>query len=741
MERNELIEQLVTTWEERRRRGEDTSVEELCREHPELVDSVREALASRGEQHGELAETSDLASARAADPDITCDVLGPTRELGKLTRLGPFQIVKLMAEGSMGAVYEAVDHDLGRSVALKVMRSEVAGHEKARARFLREARAAAALEHDHIVRIYEVGEDQGIPYLAMQLLHGQTLNERLQQGPSLSNAEVLRIGREIAEGLAVAHACGLVHRDIKPANVWLEEGSGRVKILDFGLARAANETARLTQDGSLLGTPAYMSPEQADGSCELDHRSDLFSLGSVLYRIVTGRFAFAGENLAELLLALARDTPVPPRQLNPGIPPALDELILGLLAKDPAARPQSAQAVVETIRKVEKASVPGAWDGLDLKLQVKDEDALSPRGRKRLPVAVAALVVITGLAVTSGVLLPQILDAAGNIGELSLDSPESVVAVTVTRGGRTAGVLDPARRPALRLPAGSYGLKLTDGTGTLVLASTQVDLRRGARQVVRLVRNIPLASARNRAAALVAALAIMRRSLMSFSIQPAGKPGPAFRLQPEPIFRFNNPVGATKDGAIFLWFGEYDRPEAAVQVYVKRDGQWVQEFTSLSPGPLIAQPRDGPAWSPAQGGVVLETVPDAPRPADTPEQRLRQMSVLAQEFVAEDLFQDRTWQRLGLLAKPLARYGKPGSSLIDGALFSFVLGTDPEAYLMLEARPGNSGPEWQYAFAPMSTYALRATLKDQEVWSLPYRRGPARGPDQPFHVRSFQPED
>ena len=188
-------------------------------------------------------------------------------------------------------------------------------------------------------------------------------------------------------GLAAAHACGLVHRDIKPANVWLEEGTGRVKILDFGLARAANETARLTQDGSILGTPAYMSPEQASSSGELDHRSDLFSLGSVLYRMVTGRLAFPAESLAELLLALVQDNPIAPRQLNPRIPPALDELILGLLAKDPAARPQSAQAVVETIRRLEQAAVPGAWDGLDLKVQVEDEGTLSPRPRKRFPVA------------------------------------------------------------------------------------------------------------------------------------------------------------------------------------------------------------------------------------------------------------------------------------------------------------------------------------------------------------------
>src|SRR5262249_18435498 len=153
-------------------------------------------------------------------------------------------------------------------------------------------------------------------------------------------------------------------------------------------------------------------------------------------------------------------TPVPPRQLNPGIPPALEALILALLAKDPAARPPSAQAVVETIRNVEQAAVPGAWDAVDLKVQVQDEDALAPRAPKRFPAAAVPRprVVIAGLAATAAMLLPPILGAGGNVGELSLDSPEPAVAVAVTRGGKTAGVLDPARRPILRLPAGSYGL-------------------------------------------------------------------------------------------------------------------------------------------------------------------------------------------------------------------------------------------------------------------------------------------
>jgi hypothetical protein len=249
-----------------------------------------------------------------------------------------------------------------------------------------------------------------------------------------------------------------------------------------------------------------MSPEQAGRSGEFDHRSDLFSLGSVLYRMVTGRLPFPAESAAALLLALVQDDPIPPRQLNPRIPPALDALILALMAKDPVARPQSAQAVVEAIQRMEKAAVPGTRDGLDLQVKVKDEDALAPRARKRFPFVGAALFVIAGLGVGSAVLLPRLLDTAADVGELTLDSPVPHVAVTVTRGGRIAGVLDPARHPTLRLPAGSYVLELADTTGTLVLASTQVDLRRGSQQVVRLVRNIPASETRTRADAVVAAL-------------------------------------------------------------------------------------------------------------------------------------------------------------------------------------------------------------------------------------------
>ncbi len=506
-----LIDELVARWEEFQARGEEISTEDLCTDHPELLEALCQALTRRRAERGRVSAegfnatpvvppTVTIDVVRSDDIAAAADGLGPPQGSGEIGRLGPFRLVKLLGEGGMGAVYQAVDSQLGRFVALKVMRPRLADFEEARGRFLREARAAAALEHDHVVPIYQVGEDNGVPYLAMPLLHGQSLSERLRRDSRLPVAEVLRIGREIAEGLAAAHEHGLVHRDIKPANIWIEEGSGRVKILDFGLARVANEAACLTQDGTILGTPAYMAPEQVGGGKGVDQRSDLFSLGSVLYRMVTGRRAFPAENTAALLLALVHEEPVPPRRLNPDVPPALDRLILQLLAKDPDERPQSAGAVVEALRGLEHPGEPAGPLGLDILVQVADADSLvlrpatRPASRRRWPVVLAAVIVpvlvIGGLA--AGLAWqPRLADAVGNRGEMLLESPSPAVAVAITQKGRTVGILEPTARPALRLPAGSYALELSDATGALALATDRIALRRGGRHLVRLVRAAP----------------------------------------------------------------------------------------------------------------------------------------------------------------------------------------------------------------------------------------------------------
>lgn len=280
--------------------------------------------------------------------------LAPPEGPEEIGRLGNYLIRRVLGTGAMGIVFEAQDIHLKRLVALKVMKPTLAAHADFHRRFLREAQLAAAIDHEHIVTIYQVGEDRGVPFLAMKLLQGESLEARLsRKGGRLPLEEVLRIGREIAEALAAAHSRELIHRDIKPANIWLEEDRNRVKIVDFGLARGTGTDAHFTQTGAVIGTPSYMAPEQANGE-EVDARCDLFSLGSVLYRISTGKLPFDGKDTMTVLMALATKTPTPPGKLVPSLPPAFSNLVMRLLSKDRHERPQSAREVVEVIESIER---------------------------------------------------------------------------------------------------------------------------------------------------------------------------------------------------------------------------------------------------------------------------------------------------------------------------------------------------------------------------------------------------
>lgn len=300
-------------------------------------------------------------AARAKTPSFS--FLAPSQGPDEIGRLGPYRILQVLGQGGMGLVFQALDTHLQRPVALKVMKPDLAEESVSKQRFLREARAAAAIEHDHIVTIYQVGEENGLPFLAMQLLRGEPLDKRLERDGPLPVPEVLRIGRETARGLAAAHARGMIHRDIKPGNIWLEvlaDERGvsalrvRVKLLDFGLARSAQDPqTRLTKSGFIVGTPAYMAPEQARGET-VDARADLFSLGCVLYQMATGRLPFTGKDTLAILYALANDHPLPPQTINPDVPLALAELITRLLAKDPAHRPASAREVAEQLEAIER---------------------------------------------------------------------------------------------------------------------------------------------------------------------------------------------------------------------------------------------------------------------------------------------------------------------------------------------------------------------------------------------------
>ena len=275
----------------------------------------------------------------------------PPQNPDELGRLGNYRLLKVLGQGGMGMVFQAEDIALQRMVALKVIRPDKSGRD-ARKRFLREARATAKIEHEHVIPIYHTDEIDGVPFIAMKLLDGQSLEDRLkeQKGP-LPIAETLRIGREMAEGLAAAHAGGLIHRDIKPNNVWLEGEAGKVRLLDFGLARSAENDVHLTQTGAILGTPAYMSPEQARSE-EANERSDLFSLGCVLYRMCTGHRPFHGDNMLSLLKSVAETAHRPVHELSADVPGPLVAMIDRLLAKQQEDRPESAAEVSETLQEI-----------------------------------------------------------------------------------------------------------------------------------------------------------------------------------------------------------------------------------------------------------------------------------------------------------------------------------------------------------------------------------------------------
>jgi WD40 repeat protein len=389
-------------------------------------------------------------------PPEVYQVLAPAGGPDELGRLGAYRILKVLGSGGMGVVFQAEDPDLQRQVALKALRPALAAAENPRQRFLREARATAAIEHEHIVPIYQIGEDRGVPFLVMQLLRGESLADRLKRERRLAPAEVLRIGGEMAEGLAAAHERGLIHRDIKPANVWLAGPHGRVKLLDFGLVRVAEGDAQLTAEGVVAGTPAYMAPEQAEGQA-VDARSDLFSLGCVLYRACTGAAPFPGHNRMAVLASLARHQPLPPRQLNAEIPEGLSDLVMQLLAKDPAGRPPSARAVAEALEGLPLA--PAAV----VAPPAVAVPATGPRQR-RPALAVAAAVLLAGVLVWAAILTlrtPQ--------GTLTVTTAEPDVQVFVD--GQERLTIDSRKVGQVELAPGEHQLAIRRGTEELLTDS------------------------------------------------------------------------------------------------------------------------------------------------------------------------------------------------------------------------------------------------------------------------------
>jgi WD40 repeat protein/serine/threonine protein kinase len=285
----------------------------------------------------------------AAEDGADLDFLGPSAKPGSLGRLGHYEVLGVVGRGGMGVVLRAFDEKLHRVVAIKALAPVLAAGGPSRQRFVREARATAAVTHDNVIAIHAVEDAGPVPYLVMQFVHGCTLQEKLDRAGPLPVPEVLRLGIGIADGLAAAHRHGLVHRDVKPANILLENGVERVKITDFGLARAADD-ASLTRSGVIAGTPAYMSPEQASGD-RLDPRSDLFSLGSVLYALCTGHPPFRAGSAMAVLRRVCDDTPRPICEINPAVPEWLAAVVAKLQAKGPGQRFASAAEVAALLSR------------------------------------------------------------------------------------------------------------------------------------------------------------------------------------------------------------------------------------------------------------------------------------------------------------------------------------------------------------------------------------------------------
>ena len=420
----------------------------------QLIQKLRDLpTLEQSDEHGATVLSGEAGSDAMPDIDWSSSFT-PAEAPDEIGRLNGFRILKLLGQGGMGGVFLAEDMHLQRRVALKVMRPEFAARPGATERFLREARAVAAVHNEHIVTIYQVGQatapgqKQGVPFLAQELLHGETLDARLKRDGQLPILEAMTIAKQIALGLAAAHERGLIHRDIKPANVFLVEGRGLMvegqneagqtpssfmpslspstvnprpstiaKLLDFGLARSVGDTENLTQSGMILGTPAYMAPEQARGDV-VDGRADLFSLGCVLYRMLTGQTAFGGKDVMATLMSLATHEPPAPQTIRAEVPSELSDLVMQLLAKNRDARPASAR---EVIRRMGTLARPAL--AVDEKRTGK-----SAHPTKKVGLALAAVAAIVLLAVV----IVKIKTKDGKETEVAINVPGEVATVTTT---------------------------------------------------------------------------------------------------------------------------------------------------------------------------------------------------------------------------------------------------------------------------------------------------------------------
>lgn len=357
----------------------------------ELWESSAQTLQEREAERVTATQTSASEAAVPPRERWLLTGLAPSNDGSSLGELDEFAIREVVGYGGMGTVLKAWDRKLCRIVAIKLMHPHLAANGPARHRFGREAQAAAAIAHPNVVPIHNVSSLGSLPYLVMAYIPGGSLQERLDQHGPFTLIESLRIAVQIAEGLDAAHAQGLVHRDIKPANILLEASRQRALITDFGLARALDD-ASLTASGMLAGTPQYMSPEQARGD-DVDHRSDLFSLGSVLYIMLTGRAPFRGDSAVQVLRRVQEANPIPLAQVDEQLPPWTQRLIDRFLTLRVEERLQNAREAAQLLHEViQHLQNPNLHT-------LPDQVTTPPRLRRAIPSLIAWLAI--GFAILS----------------------------------------------------------------------------------------------------------------------------------------------------------------------------------------------------------------------------------------------------------------------------------------------------------------------------------------------------
>jgi serine/threonine protein kinase len=439
-----------------------------------------------------------------ADDDLTLEFLDHSDKPESLGRLGHYEVLEVIGRGGMGIVLRAFDEKLHRVVAIKVMAPRLAATSPPRKRFLREARAAAKVRHENEIDIHAV-EEQPIPHLVMEFVPGESLQQRLDRIGPLEVPDLLRIGQQIARGLAAAHAQGLIHRDVKPGNVLLEKGiEERVKITDFGLARAADD-ASMTQSGVIAGTPLYMAPEQAQGGA-IDHRADLFSFGTVLYTMASGRPPFRAPTSLAVLKRVVEDAPRPIQEIIPEVPQWLCDIIARLHAKRPEDRFQSAKEVADLLGQCQKEyAQPGQVKPLSKPVAPAPpppKPHVAARATQPLAsglgiwVIAASLLLLfmcaLSLSEATGVthVAATVIRLFTSEGTLVVESNDPDVKVTIEGDGGL--IITGAGLEEIRLRPGSYKVRANKAGKPISLDQELVTIARGDRQFVRVrVEGIP----------------------------------------------------------------------------------------------------------------------------------------------------------------------------------------------------------------------------------------------------------